>query len=343
MRVALDATYSVDSHPSGIAIYSRLLLTQLPRAFPQEQFVQCFRFRQWRHVFNKEPAVRLLLPPLPTFRADLFHGLNQRVDRRPSRTVVTTFHDLFVMTGEYSTPEFRKRFTQQARAAAENSDLIIAVSQFTAKQVTDLLHIEPERIRVVHHGVRTPDIVSEPDNKKPLILFVGTLQTRKNVVRLVEAFENVPAPWRLVLAGAKTGFGASEAIQRIEGSPCRDRIDLPGYVSEKELRALYAQASVFAFPSLDEGFGIPILEAMSAGVPVLTSNSSALVEIAGDAALLVDASDIHSIASGLRRMTCDESLREELTERGRLRALHFSEKRTVEGTYQVYREAQGLR
>ena len=120
-----------------------------------------------------------------------------------------------------------------------------------------------------------------------MILNVGAIQTRKNIARLVEAFERVDAPWKLVLAGSN-GYGAAGILARIQASPARDRISVLGYVPLSELSALYRRASVFAFPSLDEGFGMPVLEAMAAGAAVLTSDRSALPEVAGDAALLVD-------------------------------------------------------
>ena len=337
MRIALDATYSVDPHPSGIAVYSRELLSGLATAHPEDQFLHCYRLKQ----FFAGPCVenaskRLLLPPLPTFRADLFHALNQRADRRSAKRVVCTFHDLFVMTNEYSTPDFRARFTEQARQAAANADLIIAVSQFTADQVHTLLHVPEERIRVVPHGVKAPATASHGPREN-MVLFVGALQVRKNVIRLIEAFQQMPRDWTLKLAGA-TGFGAGEIIQHIETSPAHDRITIMGYVSDQEIDALYARASIFAFPSLDEGFGMPVLEAMAHGVPVVTSNRSALPEVAGDTALLVNPFRTGEIASALLRLADDANLRAELAEAGRQRVKLFSWQSAVEGTYSVYRE-----
>jgi len=280
----------VDRHPSGIAVYSSEILGGLAEQHPEDFFLHCYRPKQFRsspRPDRKNVRRRMLIPPLPTFKADVFHALNQRVDKRPANIVVSTFHDLFVLTGEYSTPEFRARFSQQARLAAQNSDLIVAVSDFTANQVSSLLDIPRARIRVIPHGVSMSSDV-EAGRREKLILSVGALQIRKNVVRLVEAFEQLPGDWSLVLAGAAGGFGAEQILQRIESSPFRDRIQVTGYVSRAKLSELYLRASIFAFPSLDEGFGIPVLEAMAHGVPVITSNGSALVEAAGSAALLVD-------------------------------------------------------
>ncbi len=340
MQIALDGSYSVDAQPSGIAVYSRELMRGLANAYGQDRFVYCYRPKQYLHApRSSRPNVsrRLLVPALSTFRADVFHALNQRVDKRPARRVVSTFHDLFVMTGEYSTREFRARFTEQARQAAERSDLIIAVSQFTANQVSNLLKVEPHRIRVVPHGVAMPSEQAGRQRGK-IVLFVGALQRRKNLKRLVDAFEVLPKPWRLVLAGTPTGFKAEEVLQRIEASGCRDRIDVTGYVSRERLHDLYASASIFAFPSLDEGFGIPVLEAMAWGVPVVASNGSAIHELAQGAALLVNPEDVSHIANGLKQLADRQDLRDQLIQAGKKRAAKFTWENTVRETYKVYRE-----
>ena len=272
-------------------------------------------------------------PPSP----DVFHALNQRIDSTRFRRTVSTFHDLFVMTGDYSTPEFRRRFTEQARLAAERSNLIIAVSQFTADQVHDLLKVERNRIRVIPHGV-LPSKMS-PAPRERLILFVGAIQKRKNILALVQAFEQVAPDWKLVLAGS-LGYGANEIVEVIEGSPRRSDIELPGYVPRESLERLYSRAAVFAFPSLDEGFGRPVIEAMARGVPVLTSDGSALREIAAGAALLVNPRDVHSIASNLVRLTQDRQLREDLAAKGLTRSTQFTWEKAVESTWGVYRELQ---
>jgi glycosyltransferase involved in cell wall biosynthesis len=338
--IALDATYSVDPHPTGIALYSRALLLGLADTYPRDRFFHCYRPKQYlRALLLTHPHVRrrLLLPPLHTFWAQIFHALNQRVDRRPAKKVVSTFHDLFVMTENYSSPEFRARFTGQARRAAQSSDLIIAVSKFTADQVSSLLAFDRARIRVIPHGV----LPAAPHSETPrenIVLFVGALQIRKNVSRLVEAFERTPPDWRLILAGASQGYGAESILDRIERSPQRARIETIGYVSRPQLNALYARASIFAFPSLDEGFGIPVLEAMAHGVPVITSNRPALLEAAGDAALLVDPHRTEDLACALDRLIRDPDLREQYARRGLARAQLYTWERSVAATYAVYRE-----
>jgi glycosyltransferase involved in cell wall biosynthesis len=317
-------------------VYSRRILHGVASAHPETDFY--FHYRPHRFLRSlREPlpanAHRRLLKGAPS--SDLFHALNQRVDVRAKRTI-STFHDLFVMTGEYSTPDFRARFTQQAREAAERSDLIIAVSEFTAKQVESLLKVERSRIRVVPHGTDVGPPTSQP--RARMILSTGAIQKRKNVARLVRAFEKLPPGWKLVFAGAADGYGAAEELAAVEASPRRDDISVAGYVTNEELRQLYAKASIFAFPSLDEGFGMPILDAMSHGVPIITSNCSAMPEVAGDAALLVDPHEESSIAEALTRLINGPALRDELTQRGRARAAQLTWDRTVRSTWAVYEE-----
>ena len=269
----------------------------------------------------------------------LFHGLNQRLPRFHSGPAVATFHDLFVLTGEYSTPEFRARFAAQARDAAARADIVIAISEFTRSQVISLLGVEPARVRVVHHGARAlafPGTGSADGiARQKVILNVGAIQKRKNIARLVEAFEAVDPAWRLVLIGSD-GYGAAQIHARIAASPARDRISVLGYVTPEELAAWYVRATVFAFPSLDEGFGMPLLEAMAAGTPILTSTRSALPEVAGEAALLADPEDTAALVHALQSLTRDDGLRARLSRLGVERARLFTWEKAVDQTWNVY-------
>lgn len=338
MKIGFDATYSLGDHLSGVGVYSRELLSRLPLAHPEAQYIFCYRphrfLRSWRTPLPPGCSRALLWKDWPR-SPGIFHALNQRLDSTRFRRTVATFHDLFVMTGEYSTPNFRRRFTGQARLAAERSNLIIAVSQFTADQVHHLLKVERSRIRVIPHGVVQMPLSCTP--RERLILFVGAIQKRKNVLALVQAFEQVAPGWKLVLAGS-LGYGSQDIVGAIERSPRRTDIELPGYVSRHRLEALYRRAAIFAFPSLDEGFGIPVIEAMARGVPVLTSDGSALREIAAGAALLVDPRNPDSVSSNLRMLTEDERLRQELAAKGLARSAQFTWEKAVESTWRVYRE-----
>ena len=338
MTIALDATYSTDEHLSGVGLYSREILFGMAAAHPEISFRFCYR----PHRYRRAPRVelprnverRLILEPFSPRGADLFHGLNQRLPRIHMRRSVATFHDLFVISGEYSSAEFRARFTEQARDAAERADVLIAVSEFTRGQVISLLGVAPSRVHVVRHGVRHLDFPAV--ERERVILNVGAIQARKNVARLVGAFEAVDPGWRLVLVGS-AGYGSAEILARIDASPARERIAVKGYISPADLAAWYAKASIFAFPSLDEGFGMPVLEAMAAGVPVVTSNRSALPEVAGDAALLVNPESAEELTQALRDLTLGEELRRALALRGVKRAGLFTWEKAVTETWNVYR------
>jgi glycosyltransferase involved in cell wall biosynthesis len=272
-------------------------------------------------------------------RASLFHGLNQRLPSCGFKRQIATFHDLFVLSGNYSTAEFRERFAAQARQAAAGADLIIAVSEFTAGQVEHYLKVPRERIRVVHHGVLQRAIPKLAREK--IVLCVGAIQRRKNQAGLIKAFRAMPAGWKLVLAGS-LGYGADEVMREIEQSPQRDDIRITGYLTDDELGRWYGRASIFAFPSLDEGFGMPTLEAMAAGVPVISGNRSALPEVCGEAALIVDPESEDELAGALIRLATDRELCEELSRKGRARAANFSWSGAVFGTLKVYGELLGV-
>jgi len=153
----------------------------------------------------------------------------------------------------------------------------------------------------------------------------------------VDAFERVDGDWQLVLVGS-AGYGAAEIAARIGASRSRERIRVLGYVSRAELANWYARATIFAFPSLDEGFGMPVLEAMASGTPVIASNRAAVPEVAGDAAWLVDAEDTEELAGAIVALTRDPERRAELSRRGLERAAKFTWAEAVEKTWQVYRE-----
>lgn len=353
MRIGLDATYSVDSSPTGVAAYCSNLIGALAKYAPDDQFLLCYRANRFPRALTSprwgrnmsRHLMESFTTPLIRRRVDLFHGLDQRLPAGKFRRAVTTFHDLFVMTADYSTPEFRRRFSLFAEEAAERSDHIIAVSHYTAEKVAKLLFVPRDRISVVHHGVeRIPAIATEElaefrqrhDLQTPFILHVGAIQKRKNIECLVEAFERIEGPTRLVLAGGN-GYGAEGILRRIEKSSSAPRIRRIGYVDRPTLERLYRTAAVLAFPSLDEGFGLPVLEAMSAGLPVVTSNRAALAEIAGDAALLVNPEDSHELRVAIEEALEAGAVRRRLIEAGFRREREFSWMKAAHETMQIYR------
>ncbi len=326
---------------SGVGVYCREILHGLALLQPQQSYRWCYRphrlLRGLRQPVPVNVSRRLLLESAG-ISCRLYHALNQRLPRWKAPRRVVTFHDLFVLTGEYSTPEFRERFAQQAREAAARADLIICVSAHTASQVEGLLGVERARLRVVWHGMPAPAAEPVPDERREnLVLHVGALQKRKNIAGLIAAFEQLDPSWRLLLAGS-TGYGWPEIEARLAASPARERIEVAGYVDDAGLENAYRRARILAFPSFDEGFGIPVLEAMGHGLPVLTSNGSALAEVAGDAAVLVDPKDTASVAAGMRQLAGSAELRRRLASQGMERARPFTWQAAAEQTWSVYRE-----
>jgi O-antigen biosynthesis alpha-1,2-mannosyltransferase len=341
LKIAVDATYSAGANLTGVGLYSREILWGLAETHPEIRWLFCYRphrlLRSMASVLPRAAHRWILLDSLPPRSATVFHGLNQRLPHGQLPRTVSTFHDLFVLTADYSTSEFRQRFAFQARDAAERSSLVIAVSEFTARQVHELLGVERSRLRVIPHGVRLAEIRDDAPVREKMILHVGAIQKRKNIARLVEAFERLEPGWKLVLAGS-FGFGSEEILDRIRDSPRSRDIVVPGYVTRSTLRQLYLRAMIFAFPSLDEGFGMPVLEAMACGLPVVTSNRSALPEVAGDAALLVDPTNVDELAQALQTIIKQDGLQKMLRERGLARAAKFSWSEAIAKTWDVYQE-----
>jgi glycosyltransferase involved in cell wall biosynthesis len=342
LRIGIDATYSVGDALSGVGVYSREILCGAAASGLADEWEWFYRSqRYWRARGMQVPknvTRRFLADGWGNRSAKLFHGLNQRLPRRRFRAQIATFHDLFVMSGDYSTREFRERFSAQAKDAAAGADIVIAVSAFTGQQVQDFLGFRASRIRVIHHGI-VPRVI--PDvARENIVLCVGAIQRRKNQAALVRAFRAMPAEWKLVLAGS-SGYEAGETMAEIERSPCASRIQVTGYVSEADLAVWYGRSGIFAFPSFDEGFGMPVLEAMAAGLPVITSNRSAMPEVAGNAAMLVDPHSEEELAAALAYLAVDRERRERLGVAGRIHAAQFTWSRAVAATLGVYREVSG--
>jgi glycosyltransferase involved in cell wall biosynthesis len=295
------------------------------------------------------PSMRLLCGDI-----DLFHGANYRLPP-PGRGVrgMATFHDLAVLRfPDTVVPEFYSWFVQTTRAAANRADLIVADSHATRADVVEMLDVAPERIVTVHLGVSGTFLAAgDPEEDRsyvaerygiaaPYVLFVGTTHPRKNLPALLQAFAGLvkseDLPHRLALVGDR-GFGGDEVAAQIGALGLADRVVVPGYLPEIDLPRIYRAAAALAFPSLYEGFGLPVLEAQATGCPVLSSDVSSIPEVAGDAALLIDPQDPLALADGLRRILTDETLRGDLRERGRVNAETFTWERTVQQTLDLYR------
>lgn len=281
---------------------------------------------------------------------DLVHAPNLGYPVPTRRPYIVTVHDI----GPLTKPEFfSKRSIRWMRLGfnhmIENAAAIICVSQATADEIVGLAGKRvSERIHIIHEGVdahfyQQPNlsslkaITNMPDEKTPFCLAVGAISPRKNMIRVVEAMERVKEdiPHHLCLVGG-TGWNDHLIKQRLQGSSISKRIHHLGYVTDEQLHALYCVAKVFLYPSLFEGFGLPVIEAMAASCPVVTSDVSSMPEIAGDAALLVDPYKVDAIADAIRVICEQDKHAGRLREKGRKRARLFSWERCAKEICSVY-------
>jgi glycosyltransferase involved in cell wall biosynthesis len=329
-----------------------LLLLGLSRAAREVRPVTGSNFNTWvfpvpdRDFAGKRELLNgAVLPAFFTLRGTTLYHLpvdyhlpaDHHLPWRERVRKVITIHDL---RGLYEIPGDVPQDVEGLRRSARRADMIITVSEFTRRDVVERFGVPEERVRVTHLGVdRASRVLDDPAALQrvrarlglhgPYFLSLG-LVPRKNIERLLLAYDAMRGRDHvtLVLAGHLTDspwcrrYRELIAERRLEG-----RVLVTGAVSDEELALLYSGARAFVFPSLLEGFGLPVLEAMTSGAPVITSNSSALPEVVGDAALLVDPHDVESIRGAMERLLEEEELRRQLVSRGRRRAGEFSWRR----------------
>jgi glycosyltransferase involved in cell wall biosynthesis len=269
---------------------------------------------------------------------------------------ILTVHDLaFLMRPDCADAHLRAYLEEVVPRSVRRADFIIADSENTRNDLVVLLGVQPTSIAVVPGGVeeRFTRITANNELSRarrqlgvgdaPFVLSIGVLEPRKNLNRLMDAFHalkrrsNVPVGLKLVLAGGK-GWLYDDIFEHHAASPVRDDILLPGFVPDEMLPAIYSAASVLAFPSLYEGFGLPILEAMACGTPVVASRASCLPEVADGAALLVDPTSVEGLASALELALADENVRADLIARGAQRASEYSWRQAAEKLLNVYQQ-----
>ncbi len=281
---------------------------------------------------------------------DLLHSPDHVPSGAGRARSVVTVHDLsFLLYPETHSADSRRYYAQVAWTV-ERADRIIAVSEATKRDLVREVGADPARIRVVHEAAAPmPAPAATSGANRPLAPFAqpyvlsvqAAIEPRKNIPRLIEAFAQArrahPA-LRLVVAG---GPGADEPVVRaaVARHDLAAAVDFPGVLPEQLLQATYRDSLALAYPSLYEGFGLPLLEAMSVGTPVIAARVSSLPEVAGDAALLVDPFDVDALAGALERIAGDEALRADLATRGARRVRCFSWERAAQETLAVYREA----
>ena len=364
--IALDATYSIQPEPSGIAVYSRRLIESLAALPARHRFLLCYRLSRFsrRREFLCPPSAdggpsfetRYYQEPLTFWlprQAQLFHSLAQRPPGFRFRREIVTVFDVFPLTGvNYATEDYRRKFSALLREAVSRAEIVLAASSATRELLVAHADVRPQKVRVIPLGVDQPPArlnMGERSLERErlagrgnvMLLNVGVIQTRKNTLNILRALERLPANYHLVLAGGN-GYGSEAAHDYIRRQGLGGRVSVLGYAPPEQLPTLYQAADVFLFPSLEEGFGIPVLEAMAHGTPVVTSNTSSMPEVGGEAALYVNPHDPSDIAEKIRKVVEDDALRGRLIARGLERASEFTWRRTAEATLKVYDDALAI-
>lgn len=285
---------------------------------------------------------------------DIAHGLFHLLPAARHAKRVVTIHDLsFLRYPQYHTEETVAVHTKLVQHAVAHADAIVAVSESTRSEIIALLNADPARIHVVPNGVDTAEFDQPNDDQRFAALqarlglgnhyavHLGTVEPRKNLVRLIEAFAAVRTRLgtnaQLLLIG-KRGWLSEPIFARIDALGMKDYVIHGGHLARADIGELVRRAQVCVYPSLYEGFGLPVLEAMSAGTPVITSNTSSLPEVAGDAAWLVDPLDAGAIGEGLVRIFNDDGIRRQLSVAGRSRAQQFSWDASATALWTLYRQ-----
>lgn len=377
MIIGVDASRAVRQRQTGTERYSRMLLTHLlahPAAVahtwwlytdvvPDAATWSLPDHAQWRYLPRRRLWTHRTLaravtaaPPDVLFIPAHVVPFVWPVRRLPP--TVVTVHDLGYLAFPAAHPLRQRLYLDlSTRWSTHAAARVIAISHATAQDLQRHLHADPIKVRVIHEApapnpYHTGDRVDAVAERaafgitRPYALYVGTIQPRKNLVRVLQAYEQLcatgEAAFDLVLVG-QAGWLSEPIVTQARQSRWAAQIHLLGYVPDANLRALWAGARFFVFPSLYEGFGLPVLEAQTQGVPVMTATGSSLPEVAGDAAILVDPTDVDAIAQAMLRLSQDEALRRTLIDKGHVNVRRFSWEKAARETLAVLEEAAHTR
>jgi len=367
MRICIDAR-SLRDTPTALGRYARVLVEHIAKLDRENEYIIVRRPSSHGPIAQQANFREISLPhdissvqnilwgarTINALKADIYHSLFHFLPTGlRAGSVVISLHDFIWVDHPALADGRRWRAMVKGslgslgiRRAIDHSDHIIAVSESTRQVATDEHSVASDKITTVYHGVapewrtgfeQPETLLPEALRDRRFIFSLGNSLPYKNLPRLLQAFAEIAdsAP-DLTLVFAGRGEGKQHLMQMARSLGVADRIHFAGQLSDGEIRACFQHALFFAFPSLIEGFGLPVLEAMASGCPVLTSNCSSLAEIAGEHAVLVDPQASASIAAGMQRLLTDPELRQQLAGRGQHRAANFTWQASAEQTLQVY-------
>jgi glycosyltransferase involved in cell wall biosynthesis len=366
VKIAIDAR---KLHDFGIGTYIRNLLRHLARIDRENEYVLLCHDSDMGVASTLGDNFRAVLEPAANYsvkeqfhiplvlmreKPDVFHAPHYVLPVAVRSRSVVTIHDcIHLMFPQYLPNRAAYAYARSAMwSAAKRSDRILTVSEASKRDILHFFNVPPEKIAVVYNGIderfwiqpSTEEIARVRERFQldhGFVLYAGTIKPHKNLVRLIEAFAALRKgefeELKLLIIGDE--ISKLPALRRaVHMYKLHKHVRFLGFLPDETLAALYRLAAVFVFPSLYEGFGLPPLEAMASGTPVVTSNVSSLPEVAGDAAILVDPYDVSSIVDGVRRVLTDPLIADELRKKGLTRARDFSWERSVARTHDIYRQ-----
>jgi len=364
MNIGIDISAMGEPNYTGVGVYVENLIKNLAKIDTENRYYLCYRFSRLKYGLFANPVrqknfhLKIIQEPFHYLfqrKLDVFHGPGERLPDFPHPKKVVTIHDLAaVKGGDFMTDEFRDMIKARYRELISGGgvELIITISESTKRDICDCYGVDPERVKVIHLGV---DPVFRPQSeetvnadlrrlgiKRPYILNTGALQERKNIVRIIRAYHRylqVGGEAGLVLCGKPT-YGYERIPETIAELGLGDKVAIIGHLAKEELISLYSGAEMFCFPSLYEGFGLPILEAFACECPVITSSVTSMPEVAGEAAVLVDPTSEEDITAAMRRLS-ENGERDFFIKAGRERVRNFTWEKTASATLEIYRSLAG--
>jgi glycosyltransferase involved in cell wall biosynthesis len=358
VRIAIDATPLMKPRRTGVGRYAWCLVRSLAEVAPDDDFVLCYRLSRYSRREHRLPlpgprfTSRWVQGPWRPRGIDVVHGPDGRVFPWGRSGRVVTVHDIFsLVSDEFAGTEFREKKRRRYQEIADRADRIICVSDWTREAWVEHFPDTAGRVSVVGLGVEDH---FRPASKEEVaafkeargiegryVTFVGQLSTRKNIHGMLEAAAAMPEDGPVLVLAGSPSHGHEHLGGEIEARGLTDRIILTGFLTDEFLPPLLTGAECLLFPSFLEGFGLPVLEAMAGGTPVVASERGALPATTGGMAVFVDPDDSESIRDGILSLVDDPDLRENLRQLGLARVREFRWPEVARRTLEIYREAAG--